>query len=84
LGVASYQRDGRVALLGDGCDGLPVSACDCPLLDDVLGGEGPGVDGASAYELVRDAVTSCDLLHASSVSAGLHPPLRASMHDLVR
>ena len=41
-------------------------------LDDVLGGVGPGIDSASAHELVRDAVTSCDLFHTRSVSAGLH------------
>ena len=68
LGVASYQRRGCVVLLGDGCDGLPVPACHNPLLDDVLGGVGAGGDGASAYELVRHAVTSGDLANDDRTS----------------
>ena len=79
-----WRPRGHVVVLGDGCDRLPVPACRNPLLDDVLGGVGAGGDGASAYELVRHAVTSGDLLHPCSVSAGLHPPKRAGIDNLVR
>lgn len=50
---------------------------DNPLLDDVRGGVEPRVDGASAYELVRDAVSR-------AISSTLVPFRRACTHRCVR